>query len=194
MPRTAGLMTLSQMTEKLTKAGIDPSRIIERAQLLAKARGAERKRKRHEDDMEVDGGEEGEEQAWMDVDEDGDDSPRKRRKGDDGKAQTVLYSKRAPKTDRTTIGMRDTSVCVLEPLFILSLDSPLFSKYRKRSSCETWDNVHEICWRKLGSRIGPSASKWCVLDIFAHQNVAYCLDQPKHLFAGKRGMGKTSRR
>jgi nucleolar GTP-binding protein len=122
MPRTAGLSTLSEMTKKMTKAGLDPSRIIERAQLLAKARGAERKRKRDEDEnMDLDGGEDGEEQDWMDVDDDGDDSPRKRRKGVNGHAQVVLHKKRAPKTDRTTIGMRDASVCLLKPVPIVVL-------------------------------------------------------------------------
>jgi nucleolar GTP-binding protein len=45
-PRTAGLRTLSEMTESMTKAGLDPSRIQARAEVLAKVRTAERKRKR----------------------------------------------------------------------------------------------------------------------------------------------------
>jgi nucleolar GTP-binding protein len=109
LPRTAGLVTLSEMTEKLTKAGIDPSRVVERAQLLAKARGAEKKRKRDEmeAEMDVDAEEEGD---WMDVD--GDDGlPRKRQKDISGAGQAMLYGKRVPKTDRTTIGMRDGEVC-----------------------------------------------------------------------------------
>jgi nucleolar GTP-binding protein len=40
LPRTARVLTVSDMSQKLTKAGIDPSRVLERAQLLAKARGA----------------------------------------------------------------------------------------------------------------------------------------------------------
>jgi nucleolar GTP-binding protein len=46
LPRTAGLKTISEMTDALTKAGLDPSRLQERAEMLAKVRGAERKRKR----------------------------------------------------------------------------------------------------------------------------------------------------
>ncbi|EJD32469.1 NOG1-domain-containing protein [Auricularia subglabra TFB-10046 SS5] len=65
LPRTAGMRTMSEMAEKLTAAGIDPSRLQERAKMLAKARGAQagEKRKRHDDvdeGMEVDGDEEGE--------------------------------------------------------------------------------------------------------------------------------------
>jgi hypothetical protein len=110
MPRTAGLTSLSKMTEKLTKAGIDPSRIVERAQLIAKARGAERKRKREDDnEMEVDDPKDGSEEDWMDVDDDA--QPRKRQKISGGAAQVVPHDKRQPKTDRTTIGMRDATVC-----------------------------------------------------------------------------------
>ncbi|KAG8835673.1 Nucleolar GTP-binding protein 1 [Serendipita sp. 399] len=107
VPRTAGLTTLSEMADKLTKAGIDPSRVVERAQLLAKARGAQRKRKRDEDDeMELD---EHETQDWMDTDEDDEEAPRKRQKGADGAVQVAPHGKRIPKTDRSTIGMRDQS-------------------------------------------------------------------------------------
>jgi len=109
MPRTAGLTSLSTMTEKLTKAGIDPSRIVERAQLIAKARGAERKRKREDDnEMEVDDPKEGSEEDWMDVDDDA--QPRKRQKINGGAAQVVPHDKRQPRSDRTTIGMRDATV------------------------------------------------------------------------------------
>jgi nucleolar GTP-binding protein len=46
LPRTAGMRTLSEMTGAMTKAGLDPSRIQERGEMLAKVRAAERKRKR----------------------------------------------------------------------------------------------------------------------------------------------------
>ncbi|KIM31187.1 hypothetical protein M408DRAFT_255289 [Serendipita vermifera MAFF 305830] len=160
MPRTAGLTTLSEMTEKLTKAGIDPSRIVERATLLAKARGAERKRKRdEEDEMDLDDGEEGGEDDWMDVDGDNDDSPRKKRKGVSGMAQPITQNKRAPKTDRTTIGMRD------------STQMAKANKLRNFAQRP----------RNMLAKAGES-------------DRAIRVKMPKHLFAGKRGNGKTNRR
>jgi len=118
LPRTAGLKTLSELSASLTKAGLDPSRIEQRAELIAKARGLERKRKRDEE-MDVDEGEEsgededgeGEEGGdWMDVDGEGDDgrSPPKRRKSNTGTAVTAV-GKHAPKTNRQTAGMSDHS-------------------------------------------------------------------------------------
>lgn len=53
MPRTAGLRTLSEMSQKMTAAGIDSSRIEERARVLARTRSA--KRAQAEGDMEIDG-------------------------------------------------------------------------------------------------------------------------------------------
>ena len=54
LPRTAGLRTLSELTTEMTKAGLDPSRIQERAEMLAKVQGAKRKRQREEDEAEMD--------------------------------------------------------------------------------------------------------------------------------------------
>lgn len=160
MPRTAGLTTLSQMTEKLTKAGIDPSRIVERATLLAKARGAERKRKRDEDDeMEIDGGQDGQEEDWMDIDADADDSPRKRRKGVSGMAQPVV-NRRAPKTDRRTTGMRDTTVRRLQTCLELNLCPLLSSKCPKPTNCETLPSGRETCWRRRASLTALFVLRW----------------------------------
>ncbi|KAH8115265.1 hypothetical protein DFH11DRAFT_1726131 [Phellopilus nigrolimitatus] len=44
LPRTAGLRTLTELTDGLTKAGLDPSRIQERAEILPKVQSAKRKR------------------------------------------------------------------------------------------------------------------------------------------------------
>lgn len=111
MPRTAGLTTVSQMAQTLTKAGIDPSRVLERAQVLAKARATERKRKREEEEneMELDEQAEGGDD-WMDVDDDA--QPRKRQKTEGGTVALGPHGKRQPKSDRATIGMRDASVCL----------------------------------------------------------------------------------
>ncbi|TDL21441.1 P-loop containing nucleoside triphosphate hydrolase protein [Rickenella mellea] len=109
LPRTAGLRTLSEFTTTLTKAGIDPSRIQERAQLIAKARGIERKRKR-DDTMDVDvegGGGDGAEgeDGWMDVDDD-ETTPKKRGKANSG-AVVAKSGKREPRSNRQLAGMRD---------------------------------------------------------------------------------------
>lgn len=116
LPRTAGLRTLSELSASLKNAGLDPSKIEQRAVLIAKARGLERKRKRDED-MDVD--EEGVSEElegegegggdWMDVDgEEGDDgrSPQKRRRSNTGTAVTST-GKHAPRTNRQTAGLRD---------------------------------------------------------------------------------------
>jgi nucleolar GTP-binding protein len=114
LPRTATLTTLSEMAEKLTKAGYDPSRIVERATLIAKSRGAQtqlaKKRKRDEEmDVDEDGAEVDGDADWMDVDEEG--AIGKRRKGNSGTAVAVATAKlHAPKTNRTSAGMRDETV------------------------------------------------------------------------------------
>lgn len=117
MPRTAGLRTLSEMTTKMTAAGLDPSRIKERAEILAKAQGVERKRKRQEVEsaMDVDGEGEGEgedqgdEEQWMDVDgDDADGTPKKKRKADSG--AVTVKRKRVPASNRQVMGMRDAAV------------------------------------------------------------------------------------
>ena len=92
----------------MTAAGLDPSRIQERAVILAKVQGAKRKRAMDVDvDMEdrEDEDNEGEEGDWMDID--GDESPRlKRAKGNSG--DVVPLDRRAPRTDRRFAGMRDS--------------------------------------------------------------------------------------
>ncbi|KIJ99844.1 hypothetical protein K443DRAFT_679677 [Laccaria amethystina LaAM-08-1] len=107
LPRTAGLRTLSELTGELTKAGLDPSRIQERAEMLAKVQGAKRKRAEDEDaDMDEDEEEEEEgsnegEENWMDVD--GEDSSKKRLKTNSG----GVVNKREPRSHRHLAGMRD---------------------------------------------------------------------------------------
>jgi len=118
LPRTAGLKTISELSTSMTKAGLDPSRIEQRAELIAKARGLERKRKRDEEmDVDEEGGSGEEEDAdgedggdWMDVDGEGDDgrSPPKRRKSNTG-TTVAAAGKHAPRTNRQTAGMRDQS-------------------------------------------------------------------------------------
>ena len=115
LPRTAGLRTLSELTTEMTKAGLDPSRIQERAEMLAKVQGAKRKRNADEDiEMgEGEGEDDDDDDAsgldkGMDVDDDDDDesSPTKRVKTNSG----GVINKRAPRSNRQAAGMRDEGV------------------------------------------------------------------------------------
>jgi nucleolar GTP-binding protein len=122
LPRTAGLRTLTDLTTDLTKAGIDPSRVQERAVVIAKMRAAGRKRKRDEDGMDVDGdgnGDDddgdnwvsegdGEDETMMDVDGEEDGTRHKRGKANSG--EVIAHRKRAPRSNRQLIGMRDEAV------------------------------------------------------------------------------------
>jgi len=122
LPRTAGLRTLSDLTADLTKAGVDPSRVQERAVIIAKMHAAGRKRKRDEgeDAMDVDGdgndndddnwASEGEGEAMMDVD----DNEQGTRHGKRGKANSgaSVARKRAPRSNRQLAGLRDEAVRV----------------------------------------------------------------------------------
>lgn len=114
MPRTAGLRTLSELTSELTKAGLNPSRIKERAEVLAKVAGAKRKRQQEEEDaeMDVDGGSDGEEDGegdWMDVDGEEGGVPSKRVKTNSGE---VVAKGRQPRSQRQLAGMRDEAVSI----------------------------------------------------------------------------------
>ncbi|CAK5264054.1 unnamed protein product [Mycena citricolor] len=97
LPRSAGLSTLSQMTTSLTKAGLDPSRIVERAAALSG------KRKRDTDDVEMGDADDGEAEDWMDVDGNEPSSSTKRLKTNAG----AVVSKREPRANRSLAGLRD---------------------------------------------------------------------------------------
>ncbi|KIJ54667.1 hypothetical protein M422DRAFT_24573 [Sphaerobolus stellatus SS14] len=163
LPRTAGLRTLSEMTEKMTAAGLDPSKIQERAAVLAKAHAVARKRKRdlEEEEMEVDG--EGEDE-WMDVDEEGEESKakkggiRKKRKSEGGEA-VVVKKRGQPATNRQVAGLRD--------------DTQI---------------AKTVSLRNLAQRTPNRLAK------AGESDRAIKTKMPKHLFAGKRKMGKTNRR
>ncbi|KAH9932541.1 P-loop containing nucleoside triphosphate hydrolase protein [Fomitopsis serialis] len=156
LPRTAGLRTLTELSSELTKAGHDPSRIEERATRLAKQAGAKRKREREEDaQMDVD--EEGAEGDWMDVDGEDQPTPNKRAKANSG--AVVAKGKHEPKTDRRLAGMRD---------------------HAQASKA--------IKLRDLGQR------KPNMLAKAGESDRAIKVKMPKHLYSGKRKMGKTNRR
>ena len=94
----------------MTKAGLDPSRIQERAEMLAKVQGAKRKRKADDEDEDVemdDGADDGASGSdkGMDVD-DNESAPTKRVKTNSGR----VINKRAPRSNRQAAGMRDEGV------------------------------------------------------------------------------------
>jgi nucleolar GTP-binding protein len=99
----------------MTKAGLDPSRIQERAEMLAKVQGAKRKRTADDEDEDVEMDDEDEDEDGdgsgsdkvMDVDDDDDESsPAKRVKTNSG----GVINKRAPRSNRQAAGMRDEGV------------------------------------------------------------------------------------
>ena len=111
LPRTAGLRTLSELTSGLKGAGLDPSRIQERAMNLAKVAGEKRKRAREEEEAQMDidegSGSEGGDDQWMDVDGE-ESSPNKRVKSNSG--AVMAKGARGPKSNRQLAGMRDDAV------------------------------------------------------------------------------------
>ena len=94
----------------MTKAGLDPSRIQERAQTLAKIQGAKRKRDAGDDEdveMEVDDDDDGGSDNGMDLDDDESaPGPTKRVKTNSG----GVINKREPRSNRQTAGIRDEGV------------------------------------------------------------------------------------
>jgi len=135
----------------MTTAGLDPSRIQERATLLAKMQGAKRKRAADMDvdmdDVEGDGEDEGD---WMDVD--GEETSNKRVKGNTGRV--VAVNSRAPRTNRQLAGMRDEGVC-----FSLSSAGHIFTDFvfyrlasiESRQTAQSWTETTQHArksWRE----------------------------------------------
>jgi len=173
LPRTAGLRTLTDLTTDLTKAGIDPSRVQERAVMIAKMRAAGRKRKRDEDGMDVDSdghdedgdnwvseGDDDETMMNVDGEEDGEEHGT-RPKNKRGKANSgaPIARKGAPRSNRQLAGMRDEAQ---------------ISKATRL--------------RNLGQRGRNMLAK------AGESDRAIRVKMPKHLFSGKRKAGKTNRR
>ena len=167
LPRTAGLRTISELSSGLTKAGYDPSRIEERAAVLAKVAGAKRKRAREEGEAQMDvddQGEEGEEADWMDVDGE-EPTPSKRAKANSG--AVVAKGKREPRSDRRLAGMRDSAVRASGRLLGEAVLTVLvgYSKQQKLSSYGISARGDPTCWRRLASPIAQSRSRWYVINL-----------------------------
>ena len=164
LPRTAGLRTLSELTTEMTKAGLDPSRIQERAEMLAKVAGAKRKRQREEEeaqmdvDEDADMGDEGEEE-WMDVD--GEEAPRLK-KARTNSGAVVAKGARHPRSNRQLAGMRDEAVSSPSVVYNIPLadQSSVLSKHQKQSSCGISDRENATCKHALERAIALSRPKW----------------------------------
>ena len=169
LPRTAGLRTLTELTTELTKAGLDPSRIQERAAILAKLQGEKRKREREEDvEMEDETDEDGNEGGdWMDVD--GDEAPPLKKRVKVNSEAVVATNRRGPKSDRMMAGMRDQAVCdfilyIVEDGMTQALGF-VFSKRAVLSSFAILGKDLAICWRRPEREIVISRQKWFVCRI-----------------------------
>jgi hypothetical protein len=147
----------------MTKAGLDPSRIQERAEMLAKVQGAKRKRNADDEDEDVEMDDEDEDEDGsgsdkvMDVDDD-ESSPAKRVKTNSG----GVINKRAPRSNRQAAGMRDEGVscgfliCLFTKTYILSFESNSLVQPNFAISV----NVLAICLRKQEKEIVLSEPKW----------------------------------
>jgi hypothetical protein len=194
LPRTAGLRTLSDLTTDLTKAGIDPSRVQERAVMIAKVRAAGGKRKRDEDGMDVDedgNGDDEDGDNWV-SEGDGEDGTRHKR-GKANSGAVIAHRKRTPRSNRQLAGMRDEAVrcCHTQhqsPPFTPSLfpflkcaDERSFffpfpcSKYPKRRDYGILDSAGATCLRKRARATALSESKWCVLHLFSILEISFGL-------------------
>jgi len=105
MPRTAGMRTIGEMTQKLGAAGYDTSRIETHAMVAKASNTAMRKRKREERDeaMDVDSERDGE---WVDesMEVDGEDVSPKRAKGNTG---AVVAKSKLPQSNRQLTGFKN---------------------------------------------------------------------------------------
>ncbi|TEB28076.1 GTP binding protein 4 [Coprinellus micaceus] len=103
LPRTAGLRTITELTAELTRAGYDPSRIEERAKMLAKIQGSKRRREdvSEGDDVDMDSADGASEDEAMEVD--GAHKSAKRAKTTSGRVTT----KRVPASDRQMTGLKN---------------------------------------------------------------------------------------
>ncbi|KAI9442475.1 P-loop containing nucleoside triphosphate hydrolase protein [Lactarius indigo] len=202
LPRTAGLRTITELTTDLTRAGLDPSRVRERAVMIAKMRGGavtqKRMRNEDEDGMDVDGDGD-DEAAWEEVDggedvdtmeidgdgEDDDNSPRKRGKANSG---AVIARKRAPNSNRQLAGLRDEAQAS-KAIRLRNISQRRRNMLAKAGESDRAIRVKMVCFFLFPLYLGRTPLRTS-LSIGAKMFSF----QPKHLFSGKRKAGKTSRR
>lgn len=167
----------------MTAAGLDPSRIQERATLLAKVQGAKRKRAA-EMDVEMDDveGEGEDDDDWMDVD--GEEAPNKRAKGNAGRA--VAVNSRAPRTNRQLAGMRDEGVCFRLSSARCPLTDFVFcclASGEGRQTAQSWTETTQHARKSWGERSRYQSQDGTHMSFslaFPSDNLGIL--QPKHLF------------
>ncbi|KAE8230609.1 hypothetical protein A4X09_0g5966 [Tilletia walkeri] len=172
IPRKLQNRTVGDLEEGMRASGLDPSKVVARAAVLAEAKGLlGEKRKRMDGDEEMEEDDEEEEEDWEDeeMDLEGGSSSKRRnkaRKSNSGSAIAASSSstekvphKRAPTKDRTLAGVRNQA--------------------QKDKSTQ----LHTFAIRERNWHAKASESDRAIKD-----------KKPKWLFAGKRGKGSTRSR
>lgn len=189
----------------MTRAGLDPSRIEERAAMLAKLQGQapahKRKRGDDDDDVEMEGADSdadgADAEGWMDVD--GEEAPKKRIKGNSGAVTAV--DRRAPKTDRRFAGMRNEEVRAVicshfKRVVLICFSLRFLAGEPGCQAAQSWPETSQHArqgWRGRSCYQNKNGM-WASIRIRLLVSESHNTLQPKHLFAGKRKGGKTQRR
>ncbi|KAH8927135.1 NOG1-domain-containing protein [Atractiella rhizophila] len=173
IPRTKQTRTLDEMTSKLREAGYDPSNLEERAKLIAKAKGLVdgegKKRKRNDED-----GEDG-----MDVDQEGD--------GDDGWGSTDEESEKGMDVDGES--KRSAKRQKGNKGTVVHKGKRVPGKNRAVAGMSTDAQIARSNRLKFVSQRKPNR-----LAKAGEADRHVATKMPKHLYTGKRKMGKTNRR
>lgn len=194
---------MTGLSKALTKAGFDPSRIEERAALLAKAAGMKRKRTSGDEDgdaeMGVDEGgwvdePEAEAEVRMEVDGEGAHKTRKMMRTEKGARKAVVFKvDRKPRTDRSVAGMSDATVSFHACPFSISFVpiESIVSLANREGEEESRDGGAQDERYRAEARVrsrdtyqeGQSTSTTYYTPPVANSGLPF---QPKHLFSGKR--------
>lgn len=201
IPRKLQHRTLSQLSENMRAAGIDPSSIEMRAELLAKAKGLVGKRKSREDDSEDVNMEDGESDGdnaevsdAMSVEDDSNVPSRKKLRGTDAKKSAALTRGKSSTTASTNraggpISARAGAARI--PARNRQAEGLRDSTQEKKAR-----SLHQLGIRELNQqaragesdrRIQESKPKWLFAGMFS--NSYRILTRP-----GKRGLGTTRSR
>lgn len=183
IPRPDRRLKLSDMTKQLRKEGLDPARIEQRAEVIAKARKlasqtAKATGKRKADgSMDLDDAEAWEDDDGMDVDS-ATAAPNKRAKGAAGEA--VVPHERAPGKNRQLVGMKPGQEEQARKMAMFQRRGP----NRMGKASESDRHIRVKC-------VPVFRSFFCNLQklmMGPHNRL------PKHLNSGKRGRGTANHR
>ena len=164
----------------MTNAGLDPSRIQERAEMLAKVQGAKRKRNADDEDEDVEMDDDDDDfgsasEKDMDVDDyDEESSPAKRVKTNSG----GVINKRAPRSNRQAAGMRDEGVSEVSwlPLYgnlVVFIFIFFIAIYSCNQASQSWSTSSQYacesrrrrsCYQNQNGKI--SSHKYCFFSCY----------------------------